>query len=106
MTVLVPNALTGSDSSWVKTEQGVRYDFPKSFMPDLEEDSFIEDSSSGLEGIYTIVTPKPLLTYKQTGQLTELPELSYSEVERIIETLKNTPSEKWSGGCLEFQVIN
>lgn len=106
MTVLVPNALTGSDSSWVKTEQGVRYDFPKSFMPDLDEDSFIEDSSSGLEGIYTIVTPRPLLTYTQTGQLTALPELSYSEVERIIETLKNTPSEKWSGGCLEFQVIN
>ena len=106
MTVLLPNALTGSDSSWVKTEQGVRYDFPKSFMPDLDEDSFIEDSSSSLEGIYTIVTPQPVLPCKQTGQLTELSELSYSEVEKIIETLKNTPPETWSGGCLEFQVIN
>ena len=106
MTVLVPNAMTGSDSSWVKIEQGVRYDFPKSFMPDLDEDSFIEDSSSGLEGIYTIVSPQPLLSYKQTGQLTGLPELSYSEVEKIIETLKKSPPESWSGGCLEFQTLN
>lgn len=106
MTVLAPNSLTGSDTGWVKTEQGVRYDFPKSFMPDFDEDAFIEDSSSGLEGIYTIITQQPLLSCHKTGELTELTCISYSEIKMIIESLNEMPSDSWSAGCLEFQVVN
>ncbi len=104
MTILVPNALTGSDANCVKVKPNVQYHFPKSFMPDIDEDSFEEISYSGLEGIYTIITPKPLLPCQQ-GELTSLSELPYSDVEKLMEALKKAPPESWSVGCLEFQVV-
>lgn len=104
MTVLLPNAITGSDTDLVKVQQGVKYLFPKSFMPDIDEDSFIEMSDSGMEGIYTIITPKPLLPCPQ-GELISLSVLPYSVVKLLIEKFKKTPPESWSVGSLEFQVI-
>lgn len=105
MTILAPNALTGSDTLSVKVDQGVRYNFPKSIMPDLDADSFLEDSSSGLEGIYVVVTKKPLFNFAKTGDLTQLPELSYDKVQALINQLKSLDSNSWCAGCLEFQVV-
>ena len=105
MTILAPNSLTGSDTLSVKVDQGVRYNFPKSIMPDLDADSFIEDSSSGLEGIYVIVTKKPLFNFAKTGDLTQLSELSYDKVQALIDQLKSLDANAWSAGCLEFQTL-
>ena len=105
MTILAPNSLTGSDTLSVKADQGVRYNFPKSIMPDLDADSFIEDSSSGLEGIYVLVTKEPLFNFAKTSDLTELPELSYDKVQALINQLKNLDANAWCAGCLEFQVV-
>ena len=105
MTVLVPNTLTGSDTIFVTAEQGVRYRFPESFMPDLDAGSFVENSTSGLEGIYVIVTEDPLFNIEETDELTVLSSLSYDEVQEMINKLKNLDPQSWGAGCLEFEVV-
>ena len=105
MTILVPNSLTGSDTIFVSAEQGVRYRFPESFMPDLDAGSFVENSTSGLEGVYVIVTEEPLFNMEETGDLTVLPCLSYDKVQETIDKLKDLDPQSWGAGCLEFEVV-
>ncbi len=105
MTILVPNALTGADTSFVKVEQGVQYRFPESFMPELTEGSFIENSTSGLEGIYVLITERPLFNIEKTDNITGLSSLSYNKVQALINKLKDQDPQSWGAGCLEFEVV-
>lgn len=105
MTVLIPNVLTGSDTDQVKTEQGVEYYFPQSFMPELKG-SFNENDTSGLEGIYVFITQQPFLNCRKTGkELFKLDNLPYSQVQKITEMLDEIPEDSWCVGCLEFLVV-
>ena len=105
MTILIPNALTGSDTDQVKTERGVQYYFPQSFMPELDG-SFNEDAKSGLEGIYVFITQQPFLNCRKAEkEQFKLDYLPYSQVQKIIEMLDEIPEESWCVGCLEFLVV-
>lgn len=104
MTIVLPNALTGSDPNLVKAEQGVNYNFPLSFMPDLEGD-FEEDASSGLEGIYVLVTEKPFFQFEQSDDIDSLAEISYDNVQSLIKQLLDMDANSWAAGFLEFEVV-
>ncbi len=99
---LTPNSITGSNVQVIANQT---YRFPQTFMPTLDADIFIEQSKSGLEGIYVIITPQPLISVPVSGQLTSLPELPYKKVIQFINNLKQIPKQNWAVGVQEFEVI-
>ena len=105
ITALIPNSATGSDKISVHAKKNAAYNFPQTFLPSFPADSFEEQSRSGLEGIYVLITPEPLISVRYTGQLNELPNVSYSQVLKFLDSLKALPKNSWSVGVLEFQVV-
>lgn len=105
MSIVIPNPLTGSDPNVVRIMQGIHYDFPLSFIPDLEG-SFEEDSDSGFEGIYVLITKNPIFHVEQANEMDELTELPYEYVQALISELMELDPNSWAAGCLEFEVVS
>lgn len=105
LTVLVPNSMTGSDAAEVHAVKGKTLKFPQTFLPSLAPDIFEELSESGLEGIYCLITPDPLIPVARANRLDDLQTIDYSRVSNLIDVIKALPPDAFSVGVLEFKVL-
>ena len=100
LTVLLPNCMSNGET--LRVYSGKTYNVPADFM-EFPIEVNAEEHQYGIEGIGVLITPEPLVTNLNPGNLTSYPpDILTQTLDIMEEVLKNIPSEQWSVGLLEF----